>query len=146
MASTIPAVLDHLLESWAVALPDVQVIEGQPLAPDPDIVAVAFTGLPGEPAIDATEDRGQLATSPDRERYDIACLASAQRGETDARAVRLRAFELVEAIRVDLQRDPQLGGLVLSARLAVMSLVAAQTSAGAECTALFQVRIDAFAR
>ena len=146
MASTIPAVLDHLLESWAVALPGVQVVEGQPLSPDPDIVCVAFTGLPGEPAIDATEDRGQLATSPDRERYDIACLASAQKGETDARAVRERAFELLEMVRADLQRDPTLGGLVMSARLAVMSLVAAQTSVGAESTVLFRVRIDAWAR
>jgi hypothetical protein len=146
MASTIPAVLDALLESWTVALGGVQVVEGQPLAPEPDIVCIAFTGLPGEPSIEATEDRGQLATSPDRERYDIACLASAQRGETDARAVRARAFELVDMVRGELQRDPTLGGLVMSARLAVMSLVAAQTSAGAECTALFRVRIDAFAR
>lgn len=146
MASTIPAVLDALLESWTVALPDVQVIEGQPLAPDPDIVCVAFTGLPGEPAIEAVEERGQLAASPDRERYDIACLVSSQRGETDARAVRIRAFELLDTVRGDLQRDATLGGLVLSARLAVLSLVAAQTSAGAESTVLFRVRIDAFAR
>lgn len=146
MASTIPAVLDALLESWAVALPGVQLVEGQPLAPEPDIICVAFTGLPGEPSIEATEDRAQMATSPDRERYDIACVASAQRGETDARAVRIRAFELVEAIRDDLRRDPTLSGLVLSARLAVMSLAASQTSAGAECTALVRVRIDAFAR
>ncbi|MGV9535011.1 hypothetical protein ACWEU6_21825 [Streptosporangium sandarakinum] len=146
MASTIPAVLDHLMESWAVALPGVQLVEGQPLAPEPDIVCLAFTGLPGEPAIEAAEDRGQMAASPDRERYDIACLASAQRGETDARAVRMRAFELVDMVQGELRRDPTLGGLVLSARLAVISLVAAQTSGGAECTALFRVRIDAFTR
>ncbi len=146
MASTIPAVLDTLLVSWAVALPGVQVVDGQPLAPEPDVVCVGFTGLPGEPAVEATEDRAQLTASPDRERYDVTCVASALRGETDAQAVRVRAFELVEAVRADLQRDPTLGGLVMSARLSVLSLAAQQTTAGAEATVQFQVRIDAFAR
>jgi hypothetical protein len=145
MASTIPAVLDRLLQAWALALPGVQVVEGQPLSPEPDIVCVCFTGLPGEPAIEAVDERGQLGGGPDRERYDISCLGSALRGETDARAVRERAVELVEAIRADLQRDPTLGGLVLSARLAVRSLLAEQTRDGASATVFFTVRIDAFA-
>lgn len=146
MASTIPAVLDALLASWAVALPGVQVVDGQPLTVEPDIVCVGFTGLPGERSVEATEDRGQLATGADRERYDVYCLASSLKGETDARAVRVRAFELVEAIRADLQRDPRLGGLVMSARLAVLGLEAEQTKDGATASLLFTVRIDAFAR
>lgn len=146
MASTIPAVLDHLLASWALALPGVQVVDGQPLAPEPDVVCVGFTGDPGEPAVEATEDRGQLAPGADRERYDITCLASSLKGGTDARAVRVRAFELVEAIRADLQRDLRLGGLVMSARLAVLSLTAYQSPDGAVATVQFAVRIDAFAR
>lgn len=146
MASTIPAVLDALVASWTVALPDVQVVDGQPLTSEPDIVCVGFTGIPGEPSVEATEDRGQLAATPDRERYDITCLASALRGETDAQAVRRRAFEMVEAIRADLQRDPTLGGVVMSARLAVLSLMGQQTADGAEATVTFTVRIDAFAR
>ncbi len=146
MASTIPAVLDALLVSWTVALPGVQVVDGQPLAPEPDVVCVAFTGLPGEPSVEATLDLEQLATSPDRERYDVVCVASALRGDTDPQAVRARAFALVETVRADVQRDPTLGGLVMSARLAVLSLTAQQTQAGAEVVVQFRVRIDAFAR
>ncbi|MEV8636517.1 hypothetical protein AB0395_33205 [Streptosporangium sp. NPDC051023] len=145
--STVPAVLDALVAAARQVLPNVQVLDGQPVtSTEPDVIAVGFTGIPGEAAVQATEERAQMGIAPDRERYDITCLASALRGETDAQAVRLRAFELLEAIRSELRRDPTLGGLVMSARLAVLSLTAQQTSAGAEATVQFIVRIDAFTR
>ncbi|WP_433415034.1 hypothetical protein ACQP1V_36265 [Microtetraspora malaysiensis] len=145
--STIPNVLDDLLQRTRLALPGVQVLDGQPVTDtEPDVVAIGFTGSPGEAAVDATEDRAQLTTSPDRERYGITCLASSWRGDTDARAVRDRVFELLAALRGELQRDPTLGGLVLSARMAVVAFAQEQTTAGPVATAQFEIRIDAFAR
>ncbi len=144
MASTIPAVLDVLMQSWGLALPGVQVVEGQPVDLEPDIVCLAFTGIAGAPAIEATEDRGGLSGS-DREKYDVTCVASSLKGETDTRLVRERVFEMVEAIRGDLRRDPTLGGLALSARMAVLGVATEQTEDGAAATVQFAVRIDAFA-
>ncbi|MEV7908513.1 hypothetical protein [Streptomyces anulatus] len=147
MASTIPAVLDELLARARLALPGVQVLDGQPTTDtEPDVIAIGFTGAPGEPVVEATEERAQLAASPDRERYDVTCLASAWIGDDDARKARDRAFELLETFRAELQRDSTLGGLVLSARLAVISFAPEQTSQGAVATIRFAVRIDAFAR
>lgn len=147
MASTIPAVIDELVARARLALPAVQVLDGQPTTDtEPDVIAIGFTGSPGEAAVEATEDRAQLSVSPDRERYDVTCLASAWRGDDDAPAVRLRAFELLETVRAELQRDSTLGGLVLSARLAVVAFAQEQTSQGAVATIRFAVRVDAFAR
>lgn len=147
MASTIPAVLDALVAIARLALPtNVQVLDGQPTVDtEPDVVAIGFTGNQGEPVVEAVEDRAQLGSGPDRERYDVLCLASSWRGDDDARAVRDRVFGFIEAIRDELRRDPKLGGRALSARLAVLSFAPEQTTQGAVATVLFRIRIDAFA-
>lgn len=148
MGSTIPAVVDDLLRRFGLALPGVQIVDGQPL-PDtvePDTVMVAFTGLPAEESISSTADRAQLAASPDRERYDVACVASSLRGEKEPQPRRVRVFEMLATLRGELQRDPTLGGLVLSARMAVLGFTQYQSEDGAVATVQFAVRIDAFAR
>lgn len=147
MASTIPAVLDELLARARLALPGVQVLDGQPTTDtEPDVLAIGFTGSPGEPVVEATEERAQLAASPDRERYDVTGLASSWIGDDDAKKARDRAFELLETFAAEIRRDSTLGGLVLSARLAVIAFAPEQTSQGAVATVRFSVRIDAFTR
>ncbi|TQS29132.1 hypothetical protein [Microbispora sp. KK1-11] len=147
MASTIPAVLDRLVAVARLAVDDgVEVIDGQPVSgTQPDFIAIGFTGEPGEAVVEAALDREQLAFTPDRERYDVYCLASSLRGETDAQAVRTQVFKLIEALRGELRRDPTLDGLVMSAQLAVLTVTAEQTEDGALAEVRLAIRIDAFA-
>ncbi|MFI6819264.1 hypothetical protein ACIBG7_43235 [Nonomuraea sp. NPDC050328] len=144
MISTVPAVLDALLSLWAKALPGVQVVDGQPLEVEPDVVFVGFTGLPGEPVVTSTRTREQAATLPEHEAYAITCLASSLRGETDAKQVRDRVYEMVSALAGELAADPTLGGLVARAELSTESFAQEQTNEGAAATLQFVVNVDAW--
>ncbi|WP_433225603.1 hypothetical protein [Actinomadura formosensis] len=146
--STVPAVLDALVARARAALPEVQVLDGGPHRDtDPDVVAIGFTGDPGEAAVEDTRTREQLATSPDRERYEITSLASSWRGEEhDAKAVRDRVYEMLDALAAELERDQRLGGLVNRARLSSGAFAQEQTNKGAVATVRFVVSVDAFTR
>lgn len=145
--STIPACLDALVQAARSALPGVQVLDGQPAEElQPDVVMIGFTGQPSEAAITSTLTREVYARSPDREQYDIACLASSWRGDTDPKVVRDRAFELLDAVAGVLATDQTLGGAVLRARLSAEAVVPEQTTDGATCTVAFTVHVDAFTR
>lgn len=141
---TLPVVIDALVALWSQALPGVQVVDGQPLDVEPDIVCVAFTGTPGEPAATSTRTRDQVATEPDHESYEITCLASSLRGETDAKQVRDRAYELVDALAGLLADDPTLGGVAARAELTADSFAQDQTPEGAAATVQFVVTVDAW--
>ena len=145
--STIPACLDALVQAVRAALLGVQVIDGQPVEElEPDVLMIGFTGQPGEAAVTSTLTREVYARSPDREQYDVACLASSWRGDTDPKVVRDRAFELVDAVTGVLADDQTLGGAVLRARLSAGSVIPEQTTDGATCTVGFTVHVDAFSR
>jgi hypothetical protein len=145
--STVPACLDALVQAVRAALPGVQVIDGQPTTEvESDVVCIGFTGQPGEAAVTSTLTREVYARSPDREQYDISCLASSWRGEVDPKAVRDRAFELVDAVTGTLADDQTLDGTVLRARLSADVIGQEQTTKGAVCTVGFTVHADAFTR
>lgn len=150
-ASTIPDVLDALTAGWRVLLPGVQVTDGQPVGEEigDDVVCVGFV-RPGETAVESART-GPRLEGADAESYDIRCLASSWRGgETNAKAVRDGVFALIKAITVDLARDPRLGGLVMLARLSVVSFFQEQIpegngeGAGAVGTVVFTVHVDAY--
>ncbi|MCP2339166.1 hypothetical protein [Actinomadura rupiterrae] len=145
--STVPAVLDALVQRVGLALPGVQVTDGQPVDVEPpDTVCIGFTGTPGEAVVVSMLSPEQMAVTPDRESYTVACVASCWKGhERDAKAVRDRAYALVDAVDAELARDPTLGGLVLRARLATEELIPEQTAEGALATVKFSVSVDAFA-
>jgi hypothetical protein len=145
--STVPACLDALVNAVRVALPGVQIIDGQPTTQvEGDVVCIGFTGQPGEAAVTSTLTREVYARSPDREQYDIACLASSWRGDVDPKVVRDRAFELLDAVAGVLAADQTLSGAVLRARLSAEAIAPEQTSEGAVCTVGFTVHADAFTR
>ncbi|GII89626.1 hypothetical protein Ssi03_76160 [Sphaerisporangium siamense] len=146
MISTIPAVIDALVALVRAALPGVQVVDGQPMSSDRDIVCIAFTGEPGEAAVESTRAVEQLALEPDRESYTITCLASSLRGDADAKASRDRAYGLVDTIASAIAADPRLDGAVTYTRLATESLTQQQTQNGAEATVRFLVAVEAFTR
>ncbi|WP_242890265.1 hypothetical protein [Actinomadura litoris] len=142
--STVPTALDALVTGLTAALPDVQVVDGQPVSTEGDVICIGFGGVPGEPAVESTRTREQLAREPDREQYDIACLASSWSGDTDAKTVRDRAYELVDAAADVLAADDTLGGVVMEARITTDSLTQEQTAEGAVATVRFIVHADAF--
>lgn len=147
--STVPAVLDYLVGAVRFALPDVEVVDGQPVRDvERDVVLIGFTGNPGEAAVTDTRTREQMSASPDRERYEVTCLASSwPGGDTDdqsVKAARDRAYELVDAVNAEIVRDQTLGGRVLRARLMSDLFAQAQTSQGPVATVRFVIEVTAF--
>lgn len=143
--STVPAVLDALVAAahFALSGTDVLVVDGQPLQLQEDMLVIGFAGNNDEPAVEATLTREQLAVRPDRESYDVVCLASSWRGDPDPKVVRDRAYELLGLFAAQLAGDPLLGGLVMSCRVASELLVQAHTSKGPVATVRFVVHVDA---
>lgn len=146
MNSTIPDVIDALVALVQAQVPDVQVVDGQPVTSETDIVCIGFTGEPGEPAVESTRSLEQLTMEPDLESYAITCVASSLRGDTDAKAVRDRAYEIVNSVASAIAADQTLGGMAGYARLSTESLTQQQTSKGAEALVQFVVSVDAFTR
>jgi hypothetical protein len=153
--STIPAVLETLVQRFALAVePDgdasLAVWDGQPVNDADDVVAIGFTGVPGDEAITDTRDRAQMAPSPDREQYDITNVVSAWRGAEDDQvsfqAVRRRAFAMVDAMADDLASDPRLNGLVMSARLTSGNVAQYLSEGGVSVDVQVVISVDAFAR
>lgn len=142
--STVPAVLDALVAAARRVLPDVQVVDGQPLAASPDILCVGFTGDPGEPAIESTRTREQVTLDPERESYEITCLAAVLRGETDAAAVRALVYAMISALADELAIDPTLGGVCGRAQLTTEALEQEQTTKGAQAVVRFVIAVDAW--
>lgn len=146
--STVPAVLDALVERLTVALPDAQVSDGEPLDPaNDDVVVIGFNGNPGDAVVTSTLDVEQMASDPSREQYEIACLASSWRGAVhDAKTVRDVAYGLVKAAADELARDPRLGGLVMRAWLSAREYAPLQSDQGALATVHFTISVDAYTR
>ncbi|GGV34200.1 hypothetical protein GCM10010182_67600 [Actinomadura cremea] len=144
MISTVPAVLDALVARWTEALPEVQVADGQPVVTENDLIAVGLHDVPGEPAVNSTRTIEQLAAQPDRESYDVSCIASSFTGAVEFKPIRDRVYELVNAAAGALAADQTLGGLVMVARLTSDDLIQEQTEQGAVATVRFTVHVEAF--
>jgi hypothetical protein len=144
--STAPAVLDYLVELAASLLPNLQVTDGQPIDPRPDLLAIGFTGLPGEPVVQASQAPDQFNAAPDRETYDVACFAYSLRGGKDLKVVRDQVYATVATFAAGLRTDPTLGDLVGRARLSVVSFMQQQSTSGAEADLRFAISIDAWTR
>lgn len=145
--STVPAVLDALVQRFTLAIPDAHVSDGQPINLYDDMVMVGFTGTPGGTSVTDTRETAQMASSPDREQYDITNVVSAWKGVADdVKAVRDRAYELVDAMAAELASDPQLGGLVMLARLTSGNLAQYFTEDGVSVDVTITIAVDAFTR
>lgn len=152
--STVPAVVDRLVSLTRDALATsgldgkpVQVLFGPNVTTtDDDVVAIAFTGNPGEAAIESTRTREQLTADPDRESYEIICLASSWRGDDDMKQVLDRAYEFINEIADALQENPLLDGLVARISIRSDSVALEQTSQGPVATVQFIIGVDAFTK
>jgi hypothetical protein len=145
MVSTVPAVLDALVALWSAALPDVQVVDGQPLDLEDDVICVGFSGAAGEVSVTDTRTQEQMASSPDREQYDVTNMFSSWRGaESNAKAVRDGVYALVRAAAAEIARDQRLGGLVMRANVSSGNFTQYQSTDGATAVVQVIVSIDAF--
>ena len=137
--SSIPAVVDALLQLWRTGTTADQVIDGQPLRDlEPDVIVVGFS--PSQAAVEAEYVPEMVG---EREAYDIVCLVSTASSSFDARARRDRVFALYGEAHDALAANPSLGGLVIRARCNVLTLDQAQTDEGATATIEFVVHVDA---
>lgn len=150
--STVPAVIKALValaESTLIA-DDIAVSDGHPMPPKdgtPNILCIAFTGVPGEEAVTVTRSREQMATSPDRESYQITCVASSWNGhEQNMASVRETAYGMIDIFNHQLMLDHTLGGLVMRARIFSDAMAEEQTSMGAVSTVRFIVNVEAYTR
>ncbi|MGW0805268.1 hypothetical protein [Nonomuraea sp. NPDC002799] len=144
--STVPACLEALVAAATRALPGVQVVDGQPNRDlDDNLVMIAFTGEPGEQAVTSNRAQQQASTAPDRESYDVTCLAAAWGGhEDDPVPVRNTAYGFVNAIATELAADTTLGGVVGRSRISTDAFAQAQTERGAAAVVRFVVHVEAF--
>lgn len=150
--STIPAVLKALvaLVKLTIVADDFAVTDGQPIPPidgTPNIICIGFTGVPGDEAIINNRTRQQMTLDPDRESYQITCVASSWAGhEQNMTTVRETAYGLVDILNRQLMLDQTLNGLVMRARIFSDSLAEEQTSMGAVSTVRFIIAVEAHTR
>lgn len=148
-ASTVPAVIDALVARFSLAIPDAHVCDALPISDrdSDDWILVGFTGPTDEQAVTSSLTVEQMTSDPNREQYEIACMVSAWKGvEDDVKAVRDRAYELVNAMTAELARDPRLGGLVLQARLSAQNLDQYWSEGGVSVDVRVVISVDAFTR
>lgn len=125
----------------------VQVIDGPPIATtEDDVVAIGFTGNPGEAAVESTRTVEQLNRDPDRESFEITCLSSSWRGSDAMKPVRDQAYEFIDLINEAIMQDPTMGGVVARTQVRSESVVTEQTDRGPVATVLFVVGCDAYTR
>lgn len=145
IVSTVPAVISALVTSVTNALPDVQVIDGEPLNNlKPDFVAIGWDDQ--SPAI--VMDR-MIPGLPKRrgreESYEIACHAVSWRGGANAaQTVLARCFEMYNDIQAALLADHTLGGAATQAEVSAAAYTPAQTDKGPIGSLRFSIHVDAW--
>lgn len=154
--SSVPAVLDELVVRVRLAVegmtlpekPPVQVLDGGPHKDTaPEVIAIGFTGIAGEAAVEYTRTIEQGTIDPAREQYDVTCLASSWLGEqVDPKLVRDRLYALLDAVADEIARDQTLGRLLMRARVSSQLFAAEQTNKGAVATVRFIVHCDGYTR
>lgn len=143
-SSTVPTVMQALVATVEAALPDVQVINGQPLNNlEQDFVAVGWNFE--QPAINIALTAGDYPSLRGRrERYDVACMVVSWRGNADAAQVVLqRCADLYAAIQDALVAAPNLSG-VAAITVNGGGYTPAQTDKGPIGTLHFTVTVDAW--
>lgn len=154
--STIPAVLDELVVRAGLAMAGmtlpgkkpVEVFDGGPHKDtEPEVIAIAFTGISGEAAVENTLTIEQMTVEPTREQYDVTNLASSWLGEeVDPKPVRDRLYALLDAIADEIARDQTLNGLLMRARVSSQLFAQQQTNKGAVATVRFVIHCDGYTR
>lgn len=151
MGSRVPDVIDRLVElgKTDTDLTDVKVSDG-PEVTETSARDWLIVGFDGDAAGDfqAAQTVGGWAGlgTGREEQFQVMVAAIAQRGDTDVRAARMRAYEIGARVEEWLRTDPSLGlgrGLV-EAAIEASQLTQDQTNQGAQAVLLLTVAGRAF--
>lgn len=152
MGSRVPEVLDALvaLATADAALADVRVSDG-PEVTDSSARDWLIVGFDGDPAGDfqAAQTVGGwagLGAGHREEQFQVMVAAIAQRGDTDVRAARTRAYEIGARVEEWLAADPSigLGRGEVEAAIEASQLTQDQTSQGVQAVLLLTVAGQCF--
>lgn len=109
--SRIPAVCAALVSTFAAALPNVDVIDGQwTTVPDGDYLTVGWT--PDGEGSSGQQAPAGLGNQSRDEQIDIACYIDSYSGDIDTATRRNAAFTILAACENALRADDTLGGVV----------------------------------
>jgi hypothetical protein len=149
MGSRVPEVIDALvaLGKADAALAEVEVSDG-PEVSETQALDWLIVGFDGDPSGDfqAAQTVGgwsDLRTGRE-EQFQVTVAAIANRGDTDVRAARARAYEIGARVEAWLRADPSIGLPSLEAAIEASQLVQDQTNQGAQARLLLTVAGRAF--
>lgn len=112
--SVIPVAIDALLGVAATALPDVQLLDGpEAVWPEAEFVAIGLS--PEDLENPSTRTPAGLESTTDR--AEIIGMIRVWSGDPEIRALRVRAYQLLAALRAAIEADNRLGGAVDQAEL-----------------------------
>lgn len=146
MGSRVPEVIDRLVQLGQAdaGLKDVRIADGPEVTgdADPDWLIVGFDGDPNGDFQAAQTVGGWTDFGTGREeQFQVMVAAIAQRGDTDVRAARMRAYEIGARVEAWLRADPSIGlgpGQV-EAAIEASQLTQDQTQQGAQAVLLLTV-------
>lgn len=149
MGSRVPEVLDALVAlARADASLDGVVVSDGPEVTDTSARDWLIVGFDGDPAGDfqAAQTVGGWAGLGTRqeEQFQVMVAAIAQRGDTDVRAARVRAYEIGGRVAEWLRLDPRIGLPELEASIEASQLTQEQTPQGVQAVLLLTVAGRAF--
>jgi hypothetical protein len=149
-ASTVPTAIDGLVQVFTLApeLDGVQVMDGPAIVSQaqPRVLAVGWTAVPGETAVETQNAPEGLAGNPDFEQFLIRCTAAVIGGATDVKAVRDAAYGILSSAGAVIAQDRRLGGAVMRATMGSHSLMQEQTDRGAQALLVFEIDCEAYTR
>lgn len=150
MGSRVPEIIETLV-ALAAADPD---LAGVAVADGPQVTETSardwlIVGYDGDPNGDfqAAQTVGgwsDLSTRSREEQFQITVAAVAQRGDTDVKAARKRAYEIGERVEAWLRAAPHLGLSSVEAGIEATQLTQDQTPNGAQAVLLLTVAGRAF--
>ncbi|ODA69515.1 hypothetical protein [Streptomyces sp. AVP053U2] len=149
MGSRVPEILDALVAlGRADALLDGVRVSDGPEVTDTSAKDWLIVGFDGDPSGDfqAAQTVGGWAGlgTGREEQFQVMVAAIAQRGDTDVRAARQRAYEIGGRVEAWLRTDPSLGLASLEAAIEGTHLAQPQTASGAQVVLLLTVGGRAF--
>lgn len=145
--TAMPAAVDGLLSALgaSTALTRVRIDDG-PWIDRPselDIIVIGWQPDEGN-AIEWRAEPASPAAGDDSEEFTIRGMVSVWRGDTNTKALRDRADEILEAIRTEVHTDPTLAGAVSRARLVTLNAAPYPTDQGWEFLIEFAIQCKVF--
>ncbi|MEV5607013.1 hypothetical protein [Streptomyces sp. NPDC052225] len=149
MGSRVPEVIERLVQLGEAdtSLKDVRVSDGPEVTEDAamDWLIVGFDGDPNGDFTAAQTVGGWADLGGGREeQWQVTVAAIANRGDTDVREARRRAYEIGARVEAWLRENPSLGLSSLEAAIEATQLVQDQTPQGAQARLLLTLAGRAF--